>query len=50
MKINEINRLVIEEGENFSFRFDPSPYINPNAQLSQRTLYRRTASSLVTSV
>ena len=45
MKINEINRLVIEEGENFSFRFDPSPHVNPNAQLSQRALIIHAPSS-----
>ena len=38
MKIDERNHLLIEEGENFNFRFDPSPYVNPNVQSAQRTL------------
>ncbi len=38
MNVNSINRLVIDEGENFNFRFDPSPNINPNVQSPQRTL------------
>ena len=38
MKINEMHRLEIEEGEDFNFRFDASPHENPNVQLPQRTL------------
>ena len=45
MKINEKNRLLIEEGENFKFRFDPSPYANPNVQSAQRTLIIHAPSS-----
>lgn len=45
MKINEIHRLVIEEGENFTFRFEFNPNVNPNAQLPQRSLIIHAPSS-----
>lgn len=38
MKVSEIHRLEIEEGEDFNFRFDPSPNLSAKPQLSQRTL------------
>ena len=38
MHINAINRLAVDEGENFQISFDPSPNINPNPQLPERIL------------
>src|SRR5688572_26006324 len=38
MKVNEIHHLVIEEGEDFNFRFDASPNVSPKPQLPQRIL------------
>lgn len=45
MKINEIHRLVIEESEDFNFRFDPSPNVSPKPQSLQRTLIIHAPSS-----
>ncbi|HUF00541.1 MAG TPA: N-acetylmuramoyl-L-alanine amidase [Anaerolineales bacterium] len=48
MKVNELNRLTMEETEGdkiFRFRFDPSPHVNPNVQLPQRTLIIHAPSS-----
>jgi N-acetylmuramoyl-L-alanine amidase len=38
MKVNNIHRLVIEEGEDFKYRFEPSPNTSPKPQLPERTL------------
>jgi N-acetylmuramoyl-L-alanine amidase len=38
MRVNDIHRLVIEDGEDFSYRYDPTPHVNPKPQSSERVL------------
>ena len=38
MNVSETHRLVVEPGEDFNFRFDASPHVNPGTQLAQRSL------------
>lgn len=38
MKISENHRLLLDEGEEFNFRFDPSPNVHPHRQSLQRYL------------
>ena len=38
MRISENHRLLLDEGEEFNFRFDPSPNVHPHRQSLQRYL------------